>query len=73
MDNVASLHAVVLGLDGFVVLHAEHRAGELVLYIETNADRAFCRGCGVRAESKGRRVTEVRVLTALPGSIRSGE
>lgn len=60
MDNVTSLHAVVLGLDGFVVLHAEHRLGELVLYIETNADRAFCRGCGVRAESKGRRVTEVR-------------
>ncbi|MDP8929240.1 MAG: transposase family protein, partial [Actinomycetota bacterium] len=60
MDEVTGTRTVLLGLDGFVLLAATEHEGELVLLVETVADRAFCRECGARAASKGRARTLVR-------------
>ncbi|HEX2027089.1 MAG TPA: hypothetical protein VHF25_03740 [Nitriliruptorales bacterium] len=60
MDHSSATRTLVVGLDGFVVLAATGYERELVLLVETVADRAFCRECGVRAGSKGRARTLVR-------------
>ena len=60
MDHVTALPCLLLGLDGFRLLAATEHGHELVLLIETTADRDFCRICGVRAGSKGRARTTVR-------------
>jgi transposase len=52
----------LLGLPGFVVLDAVEIDGELEVTVETTADRGWCRDCGVRAISHGRRSTLVRDL-----------
>lgn len=64
MDNVTDLRVLLLGLDGFVVLAAVEDGAELVLLVETTADRDWCRDCGVRASSKGRARTQLRDLPA---------
>jgi transposase len=51
---------VVLGLEGFAVRAATEENGELWLAVETTAERVGCAGCGTRARSKGRPVSEVR-------------
>ena len=55
----------MLGLGGFRVLSARQVAGELEVVVETTAERAWCRRCGVRAQSKERPVTLVRDLDAF--------
>ena len=57
--------AVLLGLDGFVLLEWRLVGGEIELTIETTADRAWCRSCGVRALSKGRSIVVVRDVDAF--------
>jgi len=52
----------LLGLSGFVLLDVTEIDGELELLVETTAGRDWCRGCGVRATSHGRRSTLVRDL-----------
>ncbi len=60
MVHATDTATLVLGLDGFVVLAATEHEGELVLLVETTADRDWCRTCGVRAASKGRARVAVR-------------
>ncbi len=52
----------LVGLDGFVVTSQLERDGEHWLLVETTADVAWCRGCGVRAVGNGRRRVTVRDL-----------
>jgi transposase len=61
-DATASLNAVLLGLDGFVVLGSAELDGELELLVETTADLVGCPGCGAVARAKDRRPTWVRDL-----------
>jgi transposase len=60
VDHVTALPCLLLGLEGFRLLAATEHGHELVLLVETTADRDFCRACGVRAGSKGRARTTVR-------------
>ncbi len=58
------LPSLFLGLADFVVLAADEDDGELFVLVESTADRAFCRACGVRAVSKGRARVQVRDVPA---------
>jgi transposase len=60
VDHGIALPCLLLGLDGFRLLAATEHGAELVLLVETTADRDFCRDCGVRAGSKGRARTIIR-------------
>ncbi len=60
MKHGTETPTILLGLNGFVLLHAIADEHELVVLVETSADRAFCRDCGVQAVSKGRARTLVR-------------
>ena len=57
--------AVMLGLAGLRVLEAGQVDGELELTVETTADRAWCRACGVAAASKDRKTVGVRDADAF--------
>ncbi len=52
----------LVGLDGFVVTAQTVHDGEHWLLVETIADGAWCRSCGVRAVGNGRRRVTVRDL-----------
>ena len=56
---------MLLGLDAFVLLEWRLVGGEIELTIQTTADRAWCRSCGVRALSKGRSTVAVRDVEAF--------
>jgi transposase len=56
------LAEALLGLGGFRVLAVAQTPAEVVIEIETTADRVGCAGCGVRAEAQDRMVVEVRDL-----------
>ncbi len=58
MDQGSDTRALFLGLDGS--LAATNDRHELLVLVQTTADRAFCRECGVRAVSKGRVPVVVR-------------
>ncbi len=60
MEHASDTPTLLLGLDGFVLLHAIPDEHELVVLVETSADRAFCCDWGVQAVSKGRARTLVR-------------
>ncbi len=60
MGDISATRTLLLGLDGFVLVAATEHGHELVLLVETTADRDFCRECGVQAGSKGRVRTLVR-------------
>ncbi len=62
--------AVLLGLDGFELLEWRLVDGEIELTVETTADRAWCRWCGVRALSKGRTDVVVRDVDAFDRRVR---
>jgi hypothetical protein len=58
------LAEALLGLPGFRVLALAETPAEVVIEIETTADRVGCAGCGVRAEAQDPMVVEIRdVLT----------
>ena len=61
---------VMLGLGDVRVLGAAEVDGEVELSVETTATREWCRGCGVRARSKGRAVTLVRDTDAFGRPVR---
>lgn len=61
---------MLLGLDAFVLLEWGLVGGEIELTIETTADRAWCRTCGVRALSKGRSTVVVRDVEAFGRRVR---
>jgi transposase len=54
--------AVLVGMAEFVVRDAVEEDGEVWVLIETPPAVTGCRGCGTRAQSKGRRRTKVRDL-----------
>lgn len=55
--------ATLIGMPGFVVrAAAEDDDGQVWVLVETTAKTARCAGCGVRAESKGRKEVKVRDL-----------
>jgi len=56
--------AALVGMAGFVLVGATEVEGELWQLIETTAVPAWCRACGCRAVSKGRRTVKVRDLPA---------
>lgn len=62
----------MFAVDGFHVTAVDARADVLVLTIQTDADAAGCPGCGVLAESRGRRVHELADAPAfgLPVRVR---
>jgi transposase len=60
----------VLGIPGLRVLDAGEVDGEIELTVESTADRQWCRGCGVRARSKGRATVVVRDLDAFDRRVR---
>lgn len=62
MSDGIGLAEALLGLDGFRVLEVIEHADELVIAIETTATRAWCAGCGVRAEAHDRMPIEIRDL-----------
>lgn len=70
VDNATDLRVLFLGLDRFVVLAAIEDEGELVLLVETTADRDWCRGCGVRAAAKGRARSQIRDLPSAGRPVR---
>ena len=61
---------VMLGLPDFRVCEAREVGGEIELDMETRADRAWCRDCGVRAQSHGRREALVRDVDAFDRRVR---
>lgn len=67
MEDHGSAGTAMLGLGGFVLLGVSDADGELEQVIETTADSAWCRGCGVRARPHGRRLTVVRDLPSAGG------
>ena len=60
----------MLGLQDMRVLGAVEVKGELELSIETTTTRQWCRGCGVRARSKGRLTTVVGDVDAFGRPVR---
>jgi transposase len=56
------LAEVLLGLSGFRVLGVTETSAEVVIEIETTADRVGCSGCGVRAEAQDRMPVDIRDL-----------
>jgi transposase len=61
---------VMLGLPGMRVLDAEPVGGELEVTVETIDATGWCRNCGVKARSKGRRDTLVRDVAAFDRPVR---
>jgi transposase len=59
------LAEALLGLGGFRVLAVAQTPAEVVIEIETTADRVGCAGCGVWAEAQDRKVVEVRDLACF--------
>lgn len=62
MSDGIGLAEALLGLDGFRVLEVHETSEELVITIESTADRVGCARCGVRAEAHDRMSIHVRDL-----------
>ncbi len=62
MNDGNGLAEALLGLSGFRVLAASETADELVIEIETVADRAACASCGTWAEAHERMEVAIRDL-----------
>jgi transposase len=63
-DGIGLVEAL-LGLPGFRVLAVIEAPVEVVIEIETTADRVGCPGCGARAEAQDRMPVEIRDLPAF--------
>jgi transposase len=59
------LAEALLGLPGFRLVAVTETPVEVVIEVETSADRVGCPGCGVRAEVQDRMVVEIRDLPAF--------
>jgi transposase len=62
MDDGTGLAEALLGLSGFRVLEVTESVEELVVEIETTADRAACSSCGTWAEAHERMPVAIRDL-----------
>jgi hypothetical protein len=62
VDDGTGVAEVLLGLPGFRIVTAVETSDELVVTVETTADRIGCSACGVRAEAQDRVRVDVRVL-----------
>jgi transposase len=60
----------MLGLSGMRVLEVGEVDGELEVTVETVDGNGWCRGCGVKARSKGRRDTLVRDVAGFDRPVR---
>jgi transposase len=69
MDGIAMVE-LLLGLPGMRVLEVAEGDDELVVSVETTADRAWCRSCGVRAEAQDRSTRSVRDLSCFGRPVR---
>ena len=70
MSEGIGLAEVLLGLPGFRVLEVSETAVELVVTIETTADRVGCAGCGIRAQSQDRVPVAIRDLPCFGRPVR---
>jgi transposase len=70
VSDGTGLAEALLGLPGFRVLEVVETLEELVVTIETTADRVGCDGCGVRAESQDRVDVAIRDLPCFGRSAR---
>jgi len=61
---------MLIGLPGMRVLEVRDGDDELVVKVETTADRAFCPGCGVRAQAQDRTTKAVRDLSCFGRPVR---
>jgi hypothetical protein len=61
---------VMLGMPGMRVLDAGEVGGEVEITVETIDAVGWCRECGVRARSKGRRDTLARDVAAFDRPVR---
>jgi Transposase and inactivated derivatives len=59
------LAEALLGLDGFRVLGVAELGGDVVVLVESTAERVGCSGCGVVAEAQDRSVVEIRDLACF--------
>jgi transposase len=62
VDDGSGLAEALLGLSGFRVVTVSETPGELVVLIETNADRAACASCGTWAQAHERMEVSIRDL-----------
>ncbi len=70
MGDATGLAEAMLGLDGFRVLEVVGSDDELVITVETTTQLEGCGRCGTRAESQGRRPTDVRDLACFGRPVR---
>jgi hypothetical protein len=59
LDGIAMVE-LLLGLPDMRVLGVAEGDGELVVTVETTAERAWCPACGVRAQAQDRSIRSVR-------------
>lgn len=69
LDGIAVVKTL-LGLFGMDVLGVVDGDDELVVRVETTADRAWCPTCGVRAQAQGRATRAVRDLSCFGRPVR---
>lgn len=62
MDHGNDVSTLLLRLDGFRLLAATEHSDELVLLVETTAERDWCRVCEMRGRSNGQPRVSVRDL-----------
>jgi hypothetical protein len=67
VDDGIGLAEALLGLAGFRVLDVIETPAEVVIEIETSADRVGCPSCGVRAEAQDRMPVDIRDLRRSGG------
>jgi hypothetical protein len=72
VSDGTGLAEALLGLPGLRVLEVSETVAELVVTIETTADRVGCGGCGIRAQSQDRVEVAIRDLYREHGSLPEG-
>jgi transposase len=65
VDDGSGLAEALLGLSGFRVVTVSETPQELVVLIETNADRAACASCGTWAQAHERMEVSIRDLACF--------
>lgn len=70
MQDGIAMAELLIGLPGMRVLEVRDGDDELVVKVETTADRAFCPGCGTRAQAQDRSTKAVRDLSCFGRPVR---